>query len=472
MAYDTVIDKTRQQAACKATADAIRGKTGSTAKLTWDPDTGFKNAVNAISTGSTGITPTGTKTITMNGTHNVSEYEYAQVNVETGVTLPTLDPPGTASDLARGKQLIDANGNVVTGSVGTLDNYSGWSNITPIQQDEKVRFEQIPGAPLLIRNGFYLASPLSNFGDAQPEDVTAGKFFTSSAGLKKKGTRASTSDGNVSNSEFIEVVDLSNLHSWNKHLIGKTPVREPVTNIFVGMAKHETGISVAYANGVDTSGDQIKLSQEGANTVVIYSDDDANVLKGKAILSLENDEKIAYEIPTTATFTFHAGSNSSSFDDLRVNNATKVTLVPGTGQLVGVVVSENAEAYPQDGEQNGYIYVYNGTVEEMGKSALTVKTGTTTSRTVDTGLSDIHEFFIYRDGITSTGLIHLRYSKDSGTSYTHASAWASGFGTKTVNTGTSNATIADGSITIPGTSVTNGGLASSTSYTWVAIGAE
>ena len=73
MAYDTVIDKTRQQAACKATADAIRGKTGSTAKLTWDPDTGFKNAVNAISTGSTGITPTGTKTINMNGTHNVSE---------------------------------------------------------------------------------------------------------------------------------------------------------------------------------------------------------------------------------------------------------------------------------------------------------------------------------------------------------------------------------------------------------------
>lgn len=33
-----------------------------------------------------------------------------------GVKLPTLSNPGTASDLAKGKQLIDQNGNVVTGT--------------------------------------------------------------------------------------------------------------------------------------------------------------------------------------------------------------------------------------------------------------------------------------------------------------------------------------------------------------------
>jgi hypothetical protein len=34
----------------------------------------------------------------------------------TGVMLPTLSNPGTASDLASGKELIDQNGNIVTGT--------------------------------------------------------------------------------------------------------------------------------------------------------------------------------------------------------------------------------------------------------------------------------------------------------------------------------------------------------------------
>lgn len=65
-----------------------------------------------------GISPSGTKTITENGTHNVKEYAYARVEVPTegGVALPSLSNPGTAKDLTKGKQLIDGNGNVVTGT--------------------------------------------------------------------------------------------------------------------------------------------------------------------------------------------------------------------------------------------------------------------------------------------------------------------------------------------------------------------
>lgn len=224
MAYDTVIDKARHQAACKATADAIRGKTGNTAKLTWDPDTGFKNAVNAISTGSTGIIPTGTKTITMNGTHNVSEYEYAQVNVSANASptlqsksvtpkaaaqtvkpdtgydglsqvtvsgdsdlvasnikkgvqifnvtgtyegtssaeLPTLTNRGYASDLAMGKELIGPDGSIVTGTVREYsDSYMTPSFTGTIEWDDDWAVRNTLDEDVLLRKNTVVTTWLS-----------------------------------------------------------------------------------------------------------------------------------------------------------------------------------------------------------------------------------------------------------------------------------------------------------------------
>ncbi len=64
------------------------------------------------------IIPSGTLTIRNNGTHNVTQYASVNVNVPaSGVQLPNLTNPGTASDMLSGKQLIDENGNVVTGNI-------------------------------------------------------------------------------------------------------------------------------------------------------------------------------------------------------------------------------------------------------------------------------------------------------------------------------------------------------------------
>lgn len=51
MAFDTVVDKSRLDAAMTATADAIREKMGSSDPMIWDPDIGFQTAVNAIPSG-------------------------------------------------------------------------------------------------------------------------------------------------------------------------------------------------------------------------------------------------------------------------------------------------------------------------------------------------------------------------------------------------------------------------------------
>lgn len=41
--------------------------------------------------------------------------------IETGTQLPTLTNPGTAADMAQGKQLIDQNGEIVTGTISELN---------------------------------------------------------------------------------------------------------------------------------------------------------------------------------------------------------------------------------------------------------------------------------------------------------------------------------------------------------------
>lgn len=52
MAYDKVVDSARLDGALTATADAIRGKTGSADGIQWDADTGFAAAIAAIAGGS------------------------------------------------------------------------------------------------------------------------------------------------------------------------------------------------------------------------------------------------------------------------------------------------------------------------------------------------------------------------------------------------------------------------------------
>lgn len=55
MPYDAVVDKARLNGAMTATAEAIRSKTGSADAVTWDPDTGFRDEVDKISTGSASV---------------------------------------------------------------------------------------------------------------------------------------------------------------------------------------------------------------------------------------------------------------------------------------------------------------------------------------------------------------------------------------------------------------------------------
>lgn len=97
-----------------------------------------------------------------------------------------------------------------------------------------------------------------------------------------------------------------------------------------------------------------------------------------------------------------------------------------------------------------------------------VKTGTTTSATIDTGLSEIEYLFIYRKtAVSSGGLISLHYHAGEGTSTMWASQWSTTFGgSKTVTHDNTNATVDGGNFTHGKT------LSSGVTYYWTAVGKE
>ena len=103
---------------------------------------------------------------------------------------------------------------------------------------------------------------------------------------------------------------------------------------------------------------------------------------------------------------------------------------------------------------------------------MVVKSGTTTSGTINTGLSDVEQFFMYKESQTGTGLIRLHYTK-SATSRMYASAWSTqNYGTKTITNGTGGVTVSGGTVTISATQATQGALTSNVTYKWVAVGTE
>lgn len=95
--------------------------------------------------------------------------------------------------------------------------------------------------------------------------------------------------------------------------------------------------------------------------------------------------------------------------------------------------------------------------------------GTTTSATIDTGLSSIDAFVIYKTSLSATGIVQGIYITNADTLYyTYCSSYSTYM--KTCATSTSTASSVSGGTFTLGTSGTSG-LSSSTTYNWVAFGA-
>ena len=111
-----------------------------------------------------------------------------------------------------------------------------------------------------------------------------------------------------------------------------------------------------------------------------------------------------------------------------------------------------------------------GTREESGGSSggLVMKSGTTTSATIETGLSSIKMLVLYRDTFASTGFIHGTYIADEGKiHYVYCGSYSTYMKSCYAST-TTSFTVDGGTFTLN----THGSsaLISNNTYAWIAVG--
>lgn len=113
------------------------------------------------------------------------------------------------------------------------------------------------------------------------------------------------------------------------------------------------------------------------------------------------------------------------------------------------------------------IFGVDGNYEGSGGGGLTVATGTTTSGTIETGLSSISYLVLYKDSISTTGLVQAVYVASDGTPHmTTCDSYSSYFKSFSARTSTADTTNG-GTFNWGGT----GTKALNGTYNWIAFGA-
>lgn len=391
-----------------------------------------------------------------------------------GVELPTLDNPGGAADLRMGKQLIDQEGNIVTGTAlmpgGGSDYPDGAfapvSNFTDGKQYALVAV--INGVRRYINNTAYNSNTLNATQITIAEDAGDYVIFNTTPVLF---TAVASGDG------FL-------LQNGSNYLHGKP---SPGAVLSVTSTQAVWRVDTSETCGF-TEGRYIPKEDPNAVWLLNYNEDydwtikfeEANNSFGYDRNGRDSSNSTGYVSFVLYEYVAGEGEVNPVVDTSDANVTADKMLAGYSGYAKGKKVNGNIELQSKTVTENGTVTPDAGkllssvvvNVPTGGSSGSVIKTGTTTSGTINTGLSDIEQFFIYKESVGETGLIHLHYSKTDGTSYLYASAWSTSSwgGTKTISNGTTAATVSGGSITLPSTTATSGGLSSGKTYNWIAVG--
>lgn len=254
-----------------------------------------------------------------------------------------------------------------------------------------------------------------------------------------------------------------------------------------------TGIDVAaYATvSVNVPSEEVSLQEKSVtpstSTQTIMPDNGYDGLSQVTVAAMPTATQATPSITVSPSGLITAESTQSSgYVESGTKSATKqlttkaaTTYTPGTANqtissgtyLTGVqTISGDSNLVAANIKSGVSIFGVAGSYSGSGGSTggLVMKTGTTTSATIDTGLSSISFITIYKDTLTATGLIQGVYSADEGKlHYTYCSSY--NYYYKQCTNATSTASSVSGGTFTLGTSGTSS-LSSSTTYNWIAFG--
>ena len=246
-------------------------------------------------------TPSGTIDITTNGTHDVTNYASANVNVPSS-GIDASDATATAGQLLKDAIAYGVNGERITGTLryypdGSTTGISAVADsivAVPIDSANKTHvrldYDIVNPAAFLEGSEISLKANLESFGDASTSDVLSGKTFTSSAGLKATGSIPSktaatytpgTADRTISSGQYLSGTQTikgdANLVAENiKSGVPIFGVEGSYTSDATATASDIVSGKTAYVNGEKVTGNIYTISQ-GHLTFSEASVNDTNI---------------------------------------------------------------------------------------------------------------------------------------------------------------------------------------------------
>ena len=193
-------------------------------------------------------------------------------------------------------------------------------------------------------------------------------------------------------------------------------------NLLAGATAHDSSGqrivgTMKQSSGIDTS-DATALSEDIVSGKIAYVDGEKVIGNMKTLI--ENDPTVG----SGSVFVTKDGKDLAIVvSRISLNNASAYVENGGSFRLYGdgSLGSYFGDATPEDVRKGKRFTskdgVATGTMEASGgdSGGVQVKTGTTSSPTINTGLSKIDKLIIYADKITSVGVVTAVYSADVGT---------------------------------------------------------
>ena len=197
----------------------------------------------------------------------------------------------------------------------------------------------------------------------------------------------------------------------------------------------------AYVNGEKVTG---SLAAKAIDTTV-----------GSLYVGMDSDNKVYFKL-----------LNSGNYGKRRLVDKGQEIILRYPAENLGDATAEDVAAGKTFTSSAGL--KVTGTHTCAAGGGLTMKSGTTTSGTIETGLSSIQCIVIYKSSVSATGLVQAVWLADDGSAnYVYCASYSSYFKNYAVETNT-DSTVSGGTFTWDGSGTS--GLSSGTTYNWIAFG--